>query len=209
MNLTGIWKPYGRYAMKERKITIQDQELTFWIDVVSPNPKQTTVHFHLTEERCLRENQCYNIEIEEEQFKNTDYIVHEEMIGEKPVVILSHMAMELDGRGRIVISSYVREEDYALVNDEFESLAYQYWNNRPSIPMTQINPNGNAFLGMMGEPITMGMMQGNMPGLMGGTQTPPAPPTPPAPVDPWDCICGKKQITGRFCPECGMPMPKQ
>ena len=92
---------------------------------------------------------CYNIKIDEEQFKNTDFMVHEENIEGKPVVILAQMDMEYDGRGRIVFFSYVREEDYALVNDEFKSVAYQYWNERPSASMMQIEPSANIPMGMM------------------------------------------------------------
>lgn len=203
MDLTGIWKPYGRYVNKDQKITIQSQELTFWIGVAGPNPRQTTVHFRLVEEHSLRENHCCNLEIDEERFKNTDFIVHEETIEGKTVAILSMMIMELDGRGRIVGKSYVREEDYALVNDEFKSLAYQHWNARPSVTMMQMDRGGFFPIGMMSGKSGMsggaGMMSGEMPA---------AAPNPVTRVEPWDCICGNKQITTRFCSECGMPMPK-
>ena len=151
MNLTGIWKPYGRYTNKDQNILIQDQELSFWMGAMSPNPKPTTVHFHLEEEHSLRENHCYKIKIDEEQFKDMDYIVHEETIEGKAVVILSYMSMEYDGRGRIVFFSYVREEDYALVNDEFKSVAYKYWNDRPSVPMMQMNPSEFISMSMLNE----------------------------------------------------------
>lgn len=29
----------------------------------------------------------------------------------------------------------------------------------------------------------------------------------PAPADVWDCACGQRGITGKFCPECGTPRP--
>lgn len=198
MNLTGIWKPYGKYVYKDQTVTIQGEELTFWPGVADPNARKTTVPFHLEEAHSLRENRCYNIIIDEEQFKNTDFVVHEEVIDGKPVVILSQMMMEYDGRGRIVLFSYVREEDYALVNDDFKSLAYQYWNDRPSTPMTQMNP---------GATLSMGMMAG-MAGMMSGGMASAAVPNPVSKVEPWDCSCGKKQNTTKFCPECGMPMPK-
>ena len=196
MILTGTWKPYGKYGKNNPDITIQGQELTFWLGVMTPNPRQTTVHFHLEEEHSLRENHCYNIKFDEEEFKNTDLIVHEETIDGKSVVILSDMGMEYDGRGRIVVSSYVREEDYALVNDDFKSLAYKYWNDRPSVPMMQMNPG-------------MGFPMGMMSGMTDMSPSPAMPPSPAGPIEPWDCICGEKQITYRFCPECGMPMSKQ
>lgn len=190
MELTGVWQPYGRYIIEDQKIMIQGQELTFWVGAASPYPKQVTVPFHLEEEHCLRENHCYKIMIDDEQFKNTDFMVHEETIEGKPVVILSFMSMEHDGRGRIVFFSYVREEDYTLVSEDFKSLAYKYWNDRPSVSMMQMNPSVN---------ISMGMMCG----------TTAAAPSPTTQANPWDCTCGKKQITSKFCPECGMPMSKQ
>lgn len=202
MELTGTWKPYGQYVNKDQKIIIQGQELTFWINAMSLNPEQVTVHFHLVEEKSLRENRCYNIKIDEEQYKNTDFMVHEELIEGKPVVILSHMGMEQDGRGRIVFFSYVREEDYALVNDAFKSLAYKYWNDRPSVPMMQINPKAGISMGVMGG-MTADMISNLMSGMTAvvSSQT--------TQVEPWDCTCGNKQITNKFCPECGQPMSKQ
>lgn len=200
-NLTGAWKPFGRYVKKNPQITIQGQELTFWIGMMRPEPKQTTVHFHLEEGRSLRENHCYNIIIDEEQYKNMDFMVHEETIEGKQVVILSHMGMEYDGRGRIVMASYIREEEYVLVNDEFKSLAYQYWNDRPSVPMMQTGSSGNDFMGMK-----LGMMPGMMSGMLDGMSAVTS--SPVAQVEPWDCTCGNKQITSKFCGECGMPMPK-
>ena len=208
-NLTGTWKPFGRYVKKNPQITIQGQELTFWIGMMRPEPKQTTVHFHLEEGRSLRENHCYNIIIDEEQYKNMDFMVHEETIEGKQVVILSHMGMEYDGRGRIVMASYIREEEYALVNDEFKSLAYQYWNDCPSVPMMQTGPSGNDFMGMklgMMPGMMSGMTAGMMPSMTAGMVA--VTPSPVSQVEPWDCSCGNKQITGKFCPECGMPMPE-
>ena len=29
----------------------------------------------------------------------------------------------------------------------------------------------------------------------------------PAPAETWDCACGVKGLTGKFCPECGSPRP--
>lgn len=203
MNLTGIWKPYGKYVNKDQIIMIQGQEITFGIGVAGPNSKQTTVHFHLEEGRSLRENNCHNIIIDEEQFKNTDYMVHEENIEGKTVVILSYMIMEYDGRGRIVFHSYVREEDYELLNDDFKSLAYQHWNDRPSVPMTQMNLKDDIPMAMMGR--MMGSMMLGMPGMMPGASCPVVAPGSVTQVEPWDCSCGNKQITTKFCQECGMP----
>ena len=69
----------------------------------------------------------------------------------------------------------------------------------------------NPFL----APATQGGMPGApgvMPQFMGmGTfmnqtqQTPAAGTSEPAPTGPWDCTCGQKGNTGKFCPECGGP----
>lgn len=197
IELNGTWKPYGQYVNKDQKITIQGHELTFWTGVMNPNSKKVTVHFHLSEEHILHENRCYNIKIDKEQYKNTDFMVHEELIEGKPVVILSYMGMEQDGRGRIVFFSYVREEDYALVNDEFKSLVYQYLNDSPSVPMMKMNPGVDISRGMMGE-----MMARMKTGMMVAV------PNQAIQVEPWDCTCGNKQVTSKFCPECGLPMSK-
>ena len=66
----------------------------------------------------------------------------------------------------------------------------------------------NSFL----APATQGGMPGApgaMPQFMGmGTfmnQTPATDTSEPAPTGPWDCPCGQKGNTGKFCPECGGP----
>lgn len=198
IELNGTWKPYGQYVNKDQKITIQGHELTFWIETMSLKPKQTTVHFRLVKDYSMCETRCYNIKIDDVQFKNIDFMVHEESIDGKSVVILSHMDMEYDGRGRIVFFSYVREEDYALVNDEFKSLAYKYWNDRPSVPMMKMNLGVDISIGMMGV-------------MMSGTKSEMATAVPSSVTQgkTWDCSCGNKQITNKFCPECGLPMSKQ
>ncbi len=206
MELTGTWKPYGKYAEKDQSITIQGQELTFGIRVADQPPTSTTVHFRLEEEHSLRENHCHNLIIEETEFKIMDFMVHEETIEGRQVVILSKMTMEYDGRGRIVIASYVREEDYRLINDDFKSAAYQYWNDRPAVPMMQMGPGGNVPMGMMSD-MMAGRMSASLLGMMSGMQA--AAPGPVTQVEPWDCTCGNKQITTKFCGECGQPCPKQ
>ena len=62
-------------------------------------------------------------------------------------------------------------------------------------------------LGAMGSVI--GMTKEAMTPMFGQTEPPtaaaPAPAVPAA--DSWDCPCGQKGITGKFCPECGSPRP--
>ena len=73
-----------------------------------------------------------------------------------------------------------------------------------NIEISTVNP----FL----APATQGGMPGApgaMPQFMGlGTfmnQTPATDTSEPAPTGPWDCPCGQKGNTGKFCPECGGP----
>ena len=59
---------------------------------------------------------------------------------------------------------------------------------------------------------TLGMMQtmqiGMMAGVQAGMQTPSETKEPPAESGgPWDCSCGAKGLTGKFCSECGYPRP--
>lgn len=76
------------------------------------------------------------------------------------------------------------------------------------------NPNGamNGFFGM-GMAQNMG---GNIQGLynMGAQQQPAQPVQQDAPAAAptaggWDCACGKKGNTGKFCAECGQPKPAE
>ena len=48
--------------------------------------------------------------------------------------ILSTTAIELDGRGLIILDEYLRKEDFA---DGFESELRKQLNNRPVPPMTK------------------------------------------------------------------------
>ena len=54
--------------------------------------------------------------------------------------------------------------------------------------------------GAMPQFMGMGMFMS-----MNQTQQTPADASKPAPTGPWDCKCGQKGNTGKFCPECGGP----
>ena len=78
----------------------------------------------------------------------------------------------------------------------------------------QMGANGG---GALGDVAGLGVALGAMGGVIGMTkeamspmfsQQPPAPAAPAAPSpDGWDCSCGQKGVTGKFCPECGAPQP--
>ena len=121
-----------------------------------------------------------------------DYMVHEEEIKGKTVQVLSWMGMEYDGRGRIVMATFLREEDCSLVGNNFVSKACSFYNKVASIPSMRMPSNmGPGFMGLGG------MMGANNMGSAGMKK-----------VEPWNCSCGNKNNIGRFCTECGCPMPK-
>ena len=82
----------------------------------------------------------------------------------------------------------------------------------------QMGANGG---GALGDIAGLGMTLGAMGGVIGMTKEAmapmfsqpevPAPTVPAAPAAPatkgWDCPCGQKGVTGKFCPECGSPRP--
>lgn len=82
----------------------------------------------------------------------------------------------------------------------------------------QMGANGG---GALGDIAGLGMTLGAMGGVIGMTKEAMAPmfsqPEVPAPTVPaataapasnsWDCSCGAKGLTGKFCPECGAPRP--
>ena len=79
--------------------------------------------------------------------------------------------------------------------------------------------NGGAtggISGMTGEMMQMGVGLGVMGGVIGMTKDAITPVTGQATdtlrqaafVGGWDCSCGRKNITSKFCPECGSPKPE-
>jgi hypothetical protein len=59
--------------------------------------------------------------------------------------------------------------------------------------------------GMPGAPGAMTQFMGMGTFMNQTPQTPAAGTSEPAPTGPWDCPCGQKGNTGKFCPECGGP----
>lgn len=203
MNLTGIWKAIGCTEEEKKDIIIQDGNITFTAGTWN-KPFEKTGAFNLVPENVLQEAGCQKLNLIGEDDDSFDFIVHEEMMDGKQVILLSEMTMEYDGRGRIVGDTYVREADLPLVGNDFVSKARQFFNKRKATPTDNgpmkepVEPMG--FMGMGA------MMGGMMPGMM-ASQGMPAPSAAPA-VEPWDCTCGAKHNGGRFCPECGNMKPQ-
>ena len=71
------------------------------------------------------------------------------------------------------------------------------------IAMADPNAMTSGALGIM-QTMQMGMMSG----IQAGMGTPAETKEPPAgDSGPWDCSCGAKGLTGKFCSECGYPRP--
>lgn len=80
---------------------------------------------------------------------------------------------------------------------------------------------GGGVLGSIGDLAGLGVGLGAMSSVIGMTKDAVGPlfdvakpieqiiPNVTTPVSPpsWDCACGQKEITGKFCPECGSPRP--
>lgn len=160
MEVNGTWMSYGKFALNKKPIKIDGNEITYWKSVGREEPEEVTSKFVLEKDQAYMPSEnCHNLKIEGDEYRALDYMVHEETIGEKKVAILSFMGMEYDGRGRIVLSSFVREEDLGLVNEDFESKAVKYWNKRPAIPMTNINAKGPFTMPVMGGMMALNGMQ--------------------------------------------------
>lgn len=195
MNLQGKFAAYSRFSVDGKEIVFNGNNVTYsGTDLRTDSMVTYTLPYEMVKaDYLLRNASCYEIRIKSDAFcGNPDFVYHIEKINGKDVEMISRMTMEYDGRGRIVGSSYVKEENLGLVDEDYESLLYQACNHRKSAPMTfQQVPGGMAAMGSM-----MGM---NGMGLSADGQKA----TGPA----WDCTCGEKGITGKFCPSCGLPRP--
>jgi len=177
MDLTGIWKPFGKYVTDSQKIIIQGNQISYWRFIGKQGMPQENAEFYLEPEKTdLKESNCYNLLLKGDEYRNYDAIIHEENLLGKNVFILSEMTMEYDGRGRIVRTSYIREDDYSRIDPQFESKAYQYFNNRIATPM-QATGSGTF--------MNMGM------GMMSLNSAPPLFTAPPSGT-PWSCTCAPR-----------------
>ena len=81
-----------------------------------------------------------------------------------------------------------------------------------------ITGEGGSAVGGLGELAGLGVGLGAMSGVIGMTKEAMSPildsagqigqnVTAPILGGTWDCACGQKGLTGKFCPECGTPRP--
>lgn len=193
MDITGVWQDVGNRDDTGRNIEIEGNEISCWIGYGSPEPKKKTVKFSLQKDMSfMPEYNAHNLIPEDDSDRWLDYMVHEEVIDSKTVMVLSLMCMEYDGRGRIVMATYVRKEDRNLVEDGFVSKAFQFWNSRPSTSMCNINgPQIPILGGMFGFILPDAQTAVKQQGV----------------VDAWNCSCGQENNTGKFCIQCGSKKP--
>lgn len=193
MDISGTWKPFGKQDSMSPFIVIDKDEITYYSAGGNADSTSNTKKFEMLRTYFMKDLECYDLKIEGDEYRSSDYMVHEEIINGRPVAIFSIMGMEFDGRGRIVRASFIREEDADLVDENFVSEAVKFWNRRPSVPPTMMNPAPGGF--------TMAMGNGMIPtgNQINDEQS--------SVVKLWNCGCGLKGIGSKFCPECGTPRP--
>lgn len=214
MNLDGIWILVGGFLGSNQSIIIEGNELSRYEFITKSDSERKRFKFSIGEGTYMDDSPSKNLYIEGDTNRLMDYMVHEEEIKGKTVPVLSWMGMEYDGRGRIVMATFLREEDCSLVGNNFVSKACSFYNKVSSISSMRMPSNmGPGFMGlggMMGANNTgsAGMMGANntgSAGMMGANNMGSAG---MKKVEPWNCSCGNKNNIGRFCTECGCPMPK-
>lgn len=199
MDLTGKWVPFGKWLFNTSPIVIEGNTFIYYKEDGSVD---RTRKFETKESLYMGDVKSVDLFFENDEHRSIDYMAHEENINGKTVVILSFMGMEYDGRGRIVMASFTREEDADLVDENFVSKAVECWNRRPSTPM---HMGGNLNAGMFNF-----MMSGGPMGMADVNK--PVEPIKTDEVrvegDGWNCACGEINISGKFCPNCGCPKPR-
>lgn len=194
MDISGTWKAFGKRAVQSKPIVIDKDEITYYSAVGNSEPVKNTKKFEMLRTYYMRDLECYDLKIEGDEYKSMDYMVHEETINGRPVVIFSIMGMEYDGRGRVVMASFIREEDADLVDENYVSEAVKFWNRRPTVSPTMIkNPTQGGFTMAMGNRM---IPLGNQTNDEQSSE-----------VKLWNCGCGLKGNSGKFCPECGKSRP--
>lgn len=195
MNIEGKFVTAEDYALEGKEIVISGNTISYTKRNVYENTySKVTAPFELKKSSYLpTDAACHNIDVKTD--KKPELVYHEEIINGKTVPFISSMIMEYDGRGMIVAFTYVKEEYLPLINEDFESRLYIRCNKSTHSPMMNMGGVAPA-MGSMMDFQTMGA------GL--SMQQPTAGKTA---VAPWDCTCGEKGITGKFCPNCGLPCP--
>lgn len=195
MKVEGIWKPAGRMAAYNKDMCIKDGIMQ--VALINGKKKE--------EEYALKECNSYKSFVTEAAYifpannPNEDIIIHVEEHDGHLITILSNLLMEYDGRGLIVGSEYVHEDDYQFVAADFESKLRHHLNDRNPIPMTSMHapqPFGVGMMGMMGGTMDMYSMQQTAQMTSEADKA--------SGEDAWTCSCGHVNVRGKFCGECGM-----
>lgn len=198
LKVDGTWKAVGRLASYNKVLTIKDGV----IEYSAFGTENRRDEFKLTEcagYKNITEEVMY-ISIAGKS-RDDDVIIHAEEHNGHLISIVSFMTMEYDGRGLIVISEYVHEDDYQYVSENFTSNIYHFCNDREATPMMKMDTSVLLGANMMGM---MGMFgAGKMPSMTGPNVSEP---TETSGEGEWTCSCGYVN-SGKFCGSCGMKKP--
>lgn len=139
-------------------------------------------------------------------------IVHE---SQEALFFRDGQALDLFGPGRYTLETQqlpLMEKLYQLPTDTegtFHAEVY-FINKTVQMSIKWGTPDKVRFI----DPLTSTPLESGVIGMTKEamspmfSQQPPAPAAPAAPSpDGWDCSCGQKGVTGKFCPECGAPRP--
>ncbi len=87
--------------------------------IVDPRSKWNTVNFTLEKNISIRQFDAWDIKLSDDiKHKRECDIFHIEEVDGHPVRFISTTAFEYDGRGLIVLGTYVNEEDKAFVPEK-------------------------------------------------------------------------------------------
>lgn len=147
-DLNGEWVPATNGMTDRKEVSVNENTITFMaMDFNTGNIQPKTVRFELQRVNyMLHDCECYKIKLEEGAYSGLEFFCHVEEVGGKAIPVISMMTMEYDGRGLIVVASFVRRADRELIPQDFRSQMYRTCNEKPSIPMC--NP---GYIGGKGE----------------------------------------------------------
>ncbi len=188
-DLQGTWVKINSRFPKNNNIEIHENEITFPVsDPCADAVVNKSAEFELCEANYMIHGECCSLKLEGGDYPKPEFYCHMDNVDGKDFPVLSLMTMEYDGRGLIVIATFVLAKDSAFIKPDFESRMYQTCNRRNAPAMMNLN-------------FTSGDM---MKFMMSGMNTPQ-----PSKVnaEAWNCACGGQGNTGNFCSECGSPRP--
>lgn len=157
-----------------------------------------------------------------EQYAEQYLLVRQEQIRQKEAeAAAERKTVEAETEARLKVISARGEADAYMVQAEAEAaemrmkgFTYQQQTARQvGLEAMKNGISGSGGGSGIGDVAGLGVALGAMGGLAGMTRDVMEPiisatsPTEPPAKDSWDCACGQKGITSKFCPECGAARP--